>query len=113
MIYNIPKGDVSMDSEYIRQRITKLRIAKKTSELQMSRDLGLSDGYIHHIASGKALPSMGVFLEICDYFGITPEYFFNKRVSQPLLIQQINLQLEDLDDEDLLFVSSLINKIKR
>ena len=102
-----------MDSDYIRQRITKLRIEKDISELKMSRDLGRSDGYVHHITSGKALPSMGEFLNICEYFGISPEYFFNERVAQPLLIQQINKQLEDLGEEDLILLIQLINKIKK
>ena len=63
--------------KFIRDRITALRIKKNVSEYRMSLDLGHSDSYIRNITSGKALPSMGEFLYICEYFGITPQEFFD------------------------------------
>lgn len=61
-----------MDIEFIRERITQLRLQKGVSEYKMSYDLGHSRGYINNISSGKTLPSMTEFLAICEYFGITP-----------------------------------------
>ena len=66
-----------MDTKFIRDRITQLRIQKGVSEYKMSYDLGHSRSYIYNISSGKSLPPMAEFLEICDYFGITPSQFFN------------------------------------
>ena len=66
-----------MDENYIRRRITELRIQKNVSEYKMSMDLGHSKGYIQSISSGRALPSMSEFLAICDYFDIAPLDFFN------------------------------------
>lgn len=66
-----------MDAVFIRQRITALRLQKNVSEYKMSLDLGQSRSYIQGITSGKVLPSMAMFLEICDYFGITPAEFFS------------------------------------
>lgn len=102
-----------MEPEFIRKRITELRMKNNVSELKMSRDLGRSDGYIHHIVSGKSLPSMAEFLNICDYLGVTPEYFFKERLSQPLLVQTIDRQLEDLNEQDLVLLLSLIGRIKK
>lgn len=53
--------------EYVRERITQLRISKGISEYQLSYDLGHSRGYINNISSGKSLPSMSEFFAICDY----------------------------------------------
>ena len=64
--------------DFIRQRITELRLRKGVSEYKMSRELGHSRGYIYNISSGKALPPMKEFITICDYFGITPEEFLRK-----------------------------------
>lgn len=50
------------NSEFLRRRVTELRLQKKVSELQMSHDLGKSDGYIHQITSGRIKPSMDNFL---------------------------------------------------
>ena len=102
-----------MQSDFIRERITALRMEKGISELKMSRDLGRSDGYIHHIAAGKALPSMAEFLNICEYFDITPEAFFNERASSPILVQKIVDELPSLAEDDLLMLISLISKIKK
>ena len=44
--------------EFLRERITELRIKKGVSESQMSYDLGHSRSYINNITSGKSLPSM-------------------------------------------------------
>ena len=47
-----------MDIEFIRERITQLRLQKGVSEYKMSYDLGHSRGYINNISSGKTLPSI-------------------------------------------------------
>ena len=45
--------------------------------------MGRSEGYINHITSEKAMPSMKEFFEICRYFGITPYEFFNEKYEVP------------------------------
>ena len=66
-----------MDENYIRNKISELRIKKGLSEYKMSLDLGHSKSYIQSISSGKALPSLSEFLYICNYLGVTPKDFFD------------------------------------
>ena len=73
-----------IDDSFIRNRITQLRIQKNISEYKMSLDMGHSGSYINSIASGKAMPSMGEFLYMCEYFGITPAEFFDENIPAPL-----------------------------
>jgi transcriptional regulator with XRE-family HTH domain len=75
-----------MREEYIRERITQLRLQKGVSEYQMSYDLGHSRGYIYNISSGKALPPLKEFFAICDYFEITPMEFFDSEDVRPELV---------------------------
>ena len=49
--YPLAKGDDSMDSNFVRERITQLRLQKGVSEYKMSYDLGHSRGYINNISS--------------------------------------------------------------
>jgi len=100
-----------MDAEFIRRRITELRMKKGVSEFQMSFDLGRSKGYIQGISSGKALPSMKQFLNICDYFEITPQDFFDPDPDKTKSINGIFEKLESLDKEDLAAVENLINHL--
>lgn len=73
-----------MNEEFIRKRLDTLRLAKGVSERKMSLDIGRNTSYMYHISSGKALPSMGEFLYICEYLGVSPhEFFENSRNSTP------------------------------
>ena len=90
-----------MDIEFVRERITQLRIQKGVSEYKMSYDLGHSRGYINNISSGKTLPSMTEFFAICDYFGITPVEFFDTKSCNPKLSQEVSSVLEQLNEADL------------
>lgn len=99
--------------EFVRERITQLRIAKGVSEYQMSYDLGHSRGYINNISSGKSVPSLQGFFEICDYFGITPQAFFDQEHDNPALAAKAVDEIRRLDDEDTLMILTLINRINR
>ncbi len=97
--------------EFIRNRITSLRINKNVSEYQMSLDLGHSKSYIQSISSGRALPSMSEFISICDYFAITPKDFFDDELKNPEAIQNAVDNLNMLSDEDLKLVLAVIERM--
>ncbi len=90
-----------MDIEFVKERITQLRLQKGVSEYKMSYDLGHSRGYIYNISSGKTLPSMTEFFAICDYFEITPIEFFNAEIVNPSLMTELTEDLKKLDEADL------------
>ena len=100
-----------MDVEFVRDRITQLRIQKGVSEYKMSYDLGHSRGYINNISSGKTLPSMTEFFAICDYFGITPVEFFDAKTSNPKLSRSIFSAIEQLDEDDLQLTLTNIKRL--
>ena len=90
-----------MSPEFVRNRITQLRMQKGVTEYKMSYDLGRSRGYINNISSGKTLPSMTEFFSICEYFSITPIQFFDTGAENPVIIQEILQRLLLLDNADL------------
>lgn len=99
-----------MDATFIRHRISELRTKKGVSEYKMSTDLGHSKSYIQSISSGKALPSMGEFLYICEYLGVTPKEFFNTDNAEPQMVTKLMELAQKLSSEDLL---ALINMAER
>lgn len=102
-----------MNEDFVRERITQLRLKKGVSEYQMSYDLGHSRGYVYNISSGKALPPLKEFFAICDYFEITPQQFFNDSIQHPELIQKAIEGMEQLDEGDLLILLGIINRLLR
>ena len=100
-----------MDENFVRERITVLRLKKGVSEYQMSYDLGHSRGYVYNISSGKALPPLKEFFAICDYFGLTPAQFFDEGTQNPELIQKAVSGMKQLNEADLLMLLGLINRL--
>lgn len=100
-----------MREEFIRERITQLRLQKGVSEYQMSYDLGHSRGYVYNISSGKALPPLREFLAICDYFGITPQEFFDVSVQEPVLMGRIVTGLRKLNERDQKMILGMIERL--
>lgn len=100
-----------MDINYVRERITQLRLQKGVSEYKMSYDLGHSRGYINNISSGKTLPSMAEFFAICEYLGITPLDFFSESIENPGSRKQLMQTVAKLEDADQAMVLALANRL--
>lgn len=100
-----------MYSEFVRDRITKLRVQKGVSEYKMSYDLGHSRGYINNISSGKTLPSMAEFFAICEYFEITPTDFFDIGTNNPKLKNKVITAVSKLNEDDLELTLKNINRL--
>ena len=107
----LAKGADRMTAEFIRDRITQLRLQKGVSEYKMSYDLGHSRGYINNISSGKSLPSMTEFFAICEYFDITAIEFFNSNVTDPKLMRKTVEGLERLDTDDLELIQCTVARL--
>ena len=99
--------------QFVRERITKLRLQKDISEYQLSYDLGHSRGYINNISSGKSMPSLSEFFVICDYFGITPREFFDTDHDDPVLTSKVIEEIKDLNDDDMLLLLTIIKRLKK
>jgi len=100
-----------LDNEFIRKRITELRIKKGVSEYKMSLDLGHSRSYMQSIVSGRSLPSMAEFLYICKYLGVTPSDFFDEEIDNPALIKKALEGISRLSERDLSLLLSLIERL--
>ena len=102
-----------LDPDFIKERITQLRLEKGVSEYQMSYDLGRSRSYIYNISSGRSLPPMTEFLQICDYFGITPAQFFDTSSNNSALLATAVNELAKLNDDDLLLIMNVVRRLTR
>lgn len=99
-----------MDTRFISDRISILRTKKNVSEYRMSTDLGHSKSYIQSISSGKSMPSMGEFLYICEYLGVTPREFFDDSLVEPQLVQKLYELTRNMSEDNL---NVLINLAER
>lgn len=82
--------------EWFYNRLTELRIQKGVSARDMSLSLGQSESYINKIENRRTLPSFTGFIYICEYFGITPQEFFNNHAA-PQKTKELLAAFEKLD----------------
>lgn len=101
-----------MNLDFVRNRITELRIKKNVSEYKMSIELGHSKSYIQSISSGRSAPSLSEFLYICEYLGVSAKDFFDVDVKEPQLVNKLHLLSRDMIDADLAVLISTAERLK-
>ncbi|NBI11522.1 XRE family transcriptional regulator [Colidextribacter sp. OB.20] len=102
-----------MDIEYVRQRITELRLKRNISEYQLSYDIGHSKNYVHNIVTGYSQPSVKELLYLIEVLGVSPRDFFDEESEfrNPQLAKQIIDGIKELSDEDLIAVLLMIQRL--
>ena len=102
-----------MEMDFIRKRITELRLAKGVSEVAMSKGLGHSNAYITHITSGRVNPSVPELLYIIEYLDVSPKSFFteeDENKSRSILLQKAIDRLEQYSEEDLAMILPVLDR---
>lgn len=99
--------------EWFYGRLTELRIQKGVSARDMSLSLGQSESYINKIENKRTLPSLTGFIYICEYFGITPQEFFNNKVSAPQKLKELVEEMEKLTPEQTDHILTIVKDITR
>ncbi len=102
-----------MDMSFIGLRIAKLRNFENISARELSLRLGQSNSYITAIENGKSVPSMEMFLVICDYFKITPAEFFEEGNEYPIIKKDIIKELDKLSSKSLESVLYILKEMNR
>lgn len=100
-----------MYEEFTQNRIAQLRIQKGVSARDMSLSLGQNNSYINQIENKKALPSLQGLFYICEYFGITPQQFFDKDVVYPIQFADLIEDIKKLDSASLEHIAAIVKQI--
>lgn len=97
----------------LRKRLTDLRLKAGLSEYQLSLALGLSKGYVQQISSGRALPSMKHFFDICEFFKITPSEFFDVENKDPQLTKELLAATRNMDEDQMRLLIDITNNFAK
>ena len=99
--------------DFVCKRVTQLRLAKGVSARDMSLSIGQNVNYINHIENRKAEPSLSGLFYICDYFGITPQEFFDIESSNPVQLKDLMEDVKKLKNAELLHLSGFVKEITK
>jgi len=100
-----------MYEEFTQNRIAQLRIQRDVSARDMSLSLGQNNSYINQIENRKALPSLQGLFYICEYFGITPQQFFDEGSQYPAELAELVDDLKKLDKKSLEHIAGLAKEL--
>jgi len=98
--------------EFLRARITELRLKKNVSEHKMSLELGKSGSYIRGITSGAAMPSVKELFNIIEYLDVSVCEFFVPLEQTDTPYAMLCERLRGLGDDDISKVNTLIDWIE-
>lgn len=97
--------------DFLRNRISTLRMQKGVSARDMSLSIGQNGNFINSIESGKSLPSIPSFFYICEYFEISPKQFFDEEEAAPGLLNDLIRELKKLDETQLESLMPLVKSL--
>lgn len=98
-------------TEWFYQRLTALRMEKGVSARDMSLSLGQSESYINKIENRRTMPSMAGFFYICEYFGLTPQAFFDPGLTSPQKAQELQQELGKLTSQQAEHVLQIVRDL--
>ena len=93
-------------------RLSQLRINKGVSARDMSLTLGRSAGYINNIENQINLPTLSMFLHICEYLEITPSEFFDYKSENPTKLNELRDEAKRLSGDQIVLLIKLLQQIK-
>ena len=99
--------------QFIRNRITQLRLQRGISERELNLAIGKSVGYIQSVCNGSMRPALIPLLEIICYFDLTPQEFFDPDITNPSLWNQVKASLKQLAEDDLEAILSFTERIPK
>ena len=82
-----------------------------TSGLLPEVAFSLSDSYINQIENKKALPSLQGLFYICEYFGITPQQFFDDGNAYPVQLADLVEDMKKLDAASLEHIAAIVKEM--
>ena len=106
-----------MERDFIAKRINSLLKQANMSASELSLELGYSRGYIQSLLTGRSLPKMEPFFDICSCFNLTPAQFFSYDLEKSsnndeALLSKTYEELKKLSEDDLLIILSLAKRLQ-
>lgn len=106
------KGGAIMYRRNFINKLVELLKVNEVSAYKLSKDLKKSKNYINNIIHNNHMPSIDEFLNICDYFHITPNVFFDdESIRFRSDVLKIAEKISCLEGDDLDLVESFIDRI--
>ncbi len=104
-----------MENRVLGQKIGALRKSKKITSEQLANMCNVYSGHMRQIESGVRLPSLKLFVTICNTLQVSPEYLllqeldkFDESENVDCIYQKVMKNIKKLTPNELNMLNSLI-----
>ena len=105
---------MAIDYTDIGQRIKQKRIKEGLTQEKLSELIGVGASHMSHLESGKTVPSMEVFITICNVLKCSADELLCREIStaRPILHNWLTDLIEDCDSTETKILSDILISTK-
>lgn len=106
---------MAVDYADIGQRIKAKRIEKGLTQDKLSELVGVGPSHMSHLESGKTVPSMDVFIALCNALNCSSDELLCREISaaKPLLNNWLSEIVADCDATETKIISDIVLTAKQ
>ena len=106
---------MTIDYTDIGQRIKQKRVEKKLTQERLSELIGVGPSHMSHLESGKTVPSMEVFITLCNVLECSADELLCReiRTAQPILHNWLTKLISDCDDTEIKILTDILTSTKQ
>ena len=101
---------MATDYRDIGHRIKHIRLEKGYSQEKLSELIGVGASHMSHIESGKTIPSMEVFINLCNVLECSSDELLCREIkaAKPLLGHWLSSLVADCSDEEMKILTDIL-----
>ncbi len=105
---------MAIDYSDIGQRIKRKRIEKGLTQEKLSELIGVGASHMSHLESGKTVPSMEVFISICNVLECSADELLCREITtaKPFLQNWLTELIGDCDFTETKILTDILNSTK-
>ena len=106
---------MAIDYADIGKRIKQKRIEKGFTQEKLSELIGVGASHMSHIESGKTIPSMEVFVALCNVLACSADELLCREIvaAQPLMKNWLTDLTADCDDVETKILTDILIEVKK
>lgn len=106
---------MAIDYRDIGQRIRMQRMKKNLTQERLSELVGIGASHMSHLESGKTVPSMDVFITLCNVLECSADELLCREVitAQPLMDHWLTELVSDCDQTEIKIITDTVTALKQ
>lgn len=107
---------ISIERNTLGKRINQIRKSKGITSEQLSEICGVNAVHIRKIESGSGMPSLLLFLKICNALGTSADFLLGDFLDNPVMpdcVEQLGKQFKHLTPSQIEMISEMVDVMIR